>query len=261
MKGVHPAIRSTDRVLLWGGSLLDWQDPETLIAAVSRVCAHSRDDVKLFFMGVKHPNPQVAPMAVVERSRRLAESLGVAGTHVIFNDWVPYDERALYLMEADLGVSTHHAHLETRYAFRTRMLDYLWARLPIVCTEGDHFGDLVRARGLGRAVPPGDPDALAVAIAEMLDAEPARRAAREALGTVADAMTWDRVVEPLRQWCADPVFAADREHEVVAFRAHLSRKLQGVALAQAHRPATRREGRRRRGDEAVGPGARRHVGA
>ena len=27
MKGVHPAIRSTDRVLLWGGSLLDWQDP------------------------------------------------------------------------------------------------------------------------------------------------------------------------------------------------------------------------------------------
>ena len=63
---------------------------------------------------------------------------------MIFNDWVPYDERALYLMEADLGVSTHHAHLETRYAFRTRMLDYLWARLPIVCTEGDHFGDLVR---------------------------------------------------------------------------------------------------------------------
>ncbi|AMY11759.1 N-acetylglucosaminyl-diphospho-decaprenol L-rhamnosyltransferase [Luteitalea pratensis] len=221
MKGVHPGVRSTDRVLLWGGSLLDWQDPETLIAAVSQL-ARTRDDVKLFFMGVKHPNPQVAPMAVVERSRRLAESLGVAGSYVIFNDWVPYDERALYLMEADLGVSTHHAHLETRYAFRTRMLDYLWARLPIVCTEGDHFGDLVRARGLGRAVPPGDPDALAVAIAEMLDAEPMRRTARETLGTVADAMTWDRVVEPLRQWCADPMFAADREHEVVAFRAHLS---------------------------------------
>ena len=35
-------------------------------------------------------------------------------------------------------------------------------------------------------------------------------------------MTWDRVVEPLRAWCAYPTFAADREHEVVAFRAHLS---------------------------------------
>jgi GT2 family glycosyltransferase/glycosyltransferase involved in cell wall biosynthesis len=236
MKGVHPSIRTTDRVLLWGGSLLDWQDPETLIAAVARL-TRSRDDVKLFFMGVRHPNPQVKPMAVVERSRRLAESLGVAGSHVIFNDWVPYDERALYLTEADLGVSTHHSHLETRYAFRTRMLDYLWARLPIVCTEGDYFGDLVGTRGLGRAVPPGDPDALAAAIAEMLDVEGARAQARAALADVADTMTWERVVEPLRQWCADPAFAADREHEVVAFRAHLadsfkaSRWLKRTALS------------------------------
>ncbi|BCS34729.1 hypothetical protein TBR22_A39550 [Luteitalea sp. TBR-22] len=236
MKGVHPAIRETDRVLLWGGSLLDWQDPETLIAAVATL-ARTRDDVKLFFMGVKHPNPQVKPMAVVERSRRLAESLGVAGTHVIFNDWVPYEERALYLTEADLGVSTHHWHLETRYAFRTRMLDYLWARLPIVCSEGDHFGDLVRARGLGRAVPPGDAEALAGAIAEMLDAPAARDEARRALAQVADTLTWDHVVEPLRRWCAEPQFAADREQEVVAFRAHLnesfkaSRWLKRTALS------------------------------
>ena len=198
MKGVHPAIRSTDRVLLWGGSLLDWQDPETLIAAVARL-ARTRDDVKLFFMGVKHPNPQVAPMAVVERSRRLAESLGVAGSHVIFNDWVPYDERALYLMEADLGVSTHHAHLETRYAFRTRMLDYLWARLPIVCTEGDHFGDLVRARARA-AVPPGDAEALAVAIEECSTRMPRDASAQDALGRLGRETALEP--RPWRRWRA-----------------------------------------------------------
>lgn len=221
MKGVHPAIRPADKVLLWGGSLLDWQDPETLIEAVARL-ARVRDDVKLFFMGVRHPNPQVAPMAVVDRARRLADALGVSDTHVVFNDWVPYEERALYLTEADLGVSTHHAHLETRYAFRTRMLDYLWAGLPVVCTDGDHFGELVARRGLGRAVPPGDADALAGAIATLLDDEEARRVAREAIADVAGTLTWDRVVAPLRAWCADPAFAADRETEVVAFRAHLA---------------------------------------
>ncbi|MBA2354665.1 MAG: glycosyltransferase, partial [Acidobacteria bacterium] len=221
LKGVHPSIRATDRVLLWGGSLLDWQDPETLIAAVAQL-ARVRDDVKLFFLGVRHPNPQVAPMAVVERSRRLAASLGVGGSHVIFNDWVAYDERALYLLEADLGVSTHHAHLETRYAFRTRMLDYLWARLPIVCTDGDHFGELVRARGLGRAVPPGDPSVLAEAIAAMLDQSETRERTRQSLAAVADEMTWDRVADPLRAWCAAPAFAADREGEVLAFRARMA---------------------------------------
>ena len=221
LKGVHPAIGRDDRVLLWGGSLLDWQDPETLIAAIARL-VRVRDDVKLFFMGVKHPNPQVKPMAVVERSRKLAAALGVADTHVIFNDWVPYDERSLYLLEADLGVSTHHAHLETRYAFRTRMLDYLWARLPIVCTEGDHFGDLVRTRQLGRVVAPADPDALAMAIADLLDNEPAQAAARAALDQVAATMTWDQVVEPLRRWCTEPAFAADREQDVLAFRASMA---------------------------------------
>jgi hypothetical protein len=43
-----------------------------------------------------------------------------------------------------VGVSTHRDHLETRLSFRTRMLDYIWAGLPIVCTDGDHFASLVR---------------------------------------------------------------------------------------------------------------------
>ena len=96
-------------------------------------------------------------MAIVERARARARAAGLLDTHVIFNDWVPYEERAAYLREADIGVSTHRQHLETRYSFRTRMLDYLWAGLPIVCTEGDYFGDLVQREGLGRAVPPTTP--------------------------------------------------------------------------------------------------------
>ena len=150
-------------MLLWAGSLLDWQDPLTLIRAVATLAAR-RPDVKLFFMGTKHPNPLVAPMRVVEESRALARDLGVLDRHVFFNDWVPYEQRARYLAEADLGVSTHREHLETHFAFRTRMLDYVWAGLPIVCTRGDVFADLVAARGLGAAVPPGDVDALAQAI-------------------------------------------------------------------------------------------------
>ena len=55
-------------------------------------------------------------------------------------------------------------HLETRFSFRTRMLDYLWATLPIVCTRGDHFAELVEREGLGLTVPYGDPEALAAAI-------------------------------------------------------------------------------------------------
>jgi hypothetical protein len=39
------------------------------------------------------------------------------------------------LREADIGVSLHREDVETRYSFRTRVLDYLWAGLPIITTE------------------------------------------------------------------------------------------------------------------------------
>ena len=49
---------------------------------------------------------------------------------VHFNyDWVPYAERARFLLDADLGVSAHFDTVETRFAFRTRLLDYFWVHL------------------------------------------------------------------------------------------------------------------------------------
>ncbi|MFW8744926.1 hypothetical protein ACOI9R_32825, partial [Mesorhizobium japonicum] len=77
----------------------------------------------------------------------------------------------------DAGVSTHREQLETTLSFRTRMLDYLWAGLPMVVTEGDHFADLVDADGLGAVVPAGDVAALASAIEGVVYDGPARAAA------------------------------------------------------------------------------------
>jgi glycosyltransferase involved in cell wall biosynthesis len=222
MKGARPGIRAGDKVLFWGGSLLDWQDPLTLVRAIARI-AESRDDVKLFFAGVRHPNPQVAPMRMVEATRTLASKLGVLDRHVFLNDWIPYEQRAAYLEEADLGVSTHRLHLETHFSFRTRFVDYLWASLPVVCTEGDYFADLVRSRGLGLVVPPGDHVALADAILLLLDHGDFREQCRMALQEVRDEFRWSRVAEPLRRFAAAPRFAADHEPAVRQVRARLRR--------------------------------------
>ena len=220
LKGVRPGIAATDTVLLWGGSLLDWQDPVTLIEAVAAL-APRRPELKLVFMGTKHPNPLVKPMRAVAASRERAEALGVLDRHVFFNDWVPYTERARYLAEADLGVSTHREHLETHFAFRTRMLDYVWARLPIVCTDGDVFARLVRSEGLGAAVPPGDAAALAQAIDRLLADDAARAAARAALGRLGRELHWSRVVAPLARFLEAPASAADHAVGLARVRADL----------------------------------------
>jgi hypothetical protein len=220
LKGVRPGIAATDTVVLWGGSLLDWQDPVTLVEAVA-VLAPRRPDLRLVFMGTKHPNPLVAPMRAVGESRERARALGVLDRHVVFNDWVPYGERARWLTEADLGVSTHRDHLETHFAFRTRMLDYIWARLPIVCSDGDTFARIVRREGLGAVVPPGDAPALAAAIDRLLGDAAARAAARQALARVGRELQWSRVVAPLVRFLASPAHAADRAVGVARVRADL----------------------------------------
>lgn len=239
LKGVRPGIGANDHVLLWAGSILDWQDPQTLVRAVASI-AGRRPDVKLFFMGTRHPNPVVAPMRAVTESIDLARELGVLDTHVIFNDWVPYTERWQYLHEADLGLSTHREHLETRLSFRTRMLDYLWSGLPIVCTEGDVFAELVAKRGLGAVVPPGDVEALASAIERLIDDGDEHARCRTRLLEVAEEFRWQRVIAPLARFCAAPHVAADRVSTTVqraeqvtlthAFRVNRWLKRKAVAL-------------------------------
>lgn len=209
IKGAVTGIGADDKVIVWGGGIYNWFDPLTLVRAVDRL-RQRHPDVRLFFLGTKHPNPGVPDMRIAWETRQLADRLGLTGKHVFFNDgWVPYDERADYLLDADLGVSTHFAHVETAFSFRTRILDYLWAGLPIVATDGDTFGDLIRQRGLGRAVPEQDVDALETALEEMLYDDAAREAAVAAVRAVAPEFTWSRALLPLVQFSRFPRRAAD----------------------------------------------------
>lgn len=232
LKGVHPGIAVDDKLLLWSGGLYNWFDPLTLIRAVARVAA-SHPEVKLYFLGTKHPHPGVPEMKIVADSRALAVELGVADTNVFFNgSWVDYRERGNYLAEADLGVSTHHSHIETTFSFRTRILDYLWAELPMVVTEGDHFAELIVERGLGRAVPAGDVDALAEALKQMLFSPGELDRAQASIAKVRPEYEWGTVFAPLVGFVAEASYAADRVRSGEA-----RRDLPGANAKKRRRPA------------------------
>jgi len=203
VKGVVEGIREKDILLLWGGSILNWQDPLTLIKAM-KIISEKRDDVKLFFMGTEHPNPLVPRMDMVEKAKEMAEALGVKDRSVFFNAWVPYLERAGYLLEADLGICTHRHTLETRYAFRTRLLDCLWACLPMVVTRGDYFSDLIDREGLGRTVPAEDPGRLSEAILSLAGQRDALGICISKIKQVRQDYTWEKAAAPLLRFCRDP---------------------------------------------------------
>jgi len=184
LDGIGPA----DKVVLWAGGVYSWFDPLTLLHAVDRL-GRARPEVRLVFLGMCHPNPDVPEMGMAGQTRRLAGRLGLTGRQVFFNEtWVPYEQRQDWLLDADCGVTTHHEHVETTFAFRTRVLDYLWAGLPIVTTDGDLFAELVRTERLGVVVPAEDPEALAAALERVLYDDAFAAGCRERMATVAKAL-------------------------------------------------------------------------
>ncbi len=198
-----PGIDDESVLILWNGGIWNWLDPLTAIRAMVTV-AEREPRAKLVFMGVQSPVADVAKMRVVDDARSLAHDLGLLDRHVVFNNWVPYDERQNWLLQADLGVSLHLDSLESRFAYRTRMLDNLWCGLPMIATEGDVLSDLIQREQIGLTVPPGDHAAAACAMLAGLEPD-RQRLFRANLSRQAEHHTWERVAAPLLAWCRNPV--------------------------------------------------------
>jgi glycosyltransferase involved in cell wall biosynthesis len=182
------------RILLWGGGLWDWLDPLTVLRSLALL--RERDDRwRCAFIGTERPM-WGSGFKMSGRATTLARELGlVEGGAVEFIDWIPYADRGMPLLEADVAVCAHFKTMETRFAFRTRLLDAVWADLPIVCSTGDVLSEQVADRGLGETVVPEDTTAFAEAVATVVQNGKASYAG--ALRSAAEELRWSRVVRPL----------------------------------------------------------------
>ncbi|HUH07489.1 MAG TPA: glycosyltransferase [Egibacteraceae bacterium] len=209
IRGVIPGIGGGDFVVLWGGGIYDWFDPLSVIRAVDHVAAQ-RPDVRLVFFGAGHPNPDVPAMSMAVRARQLSDDLGLTGKHVFFLDeWVAYDQRGEYLLDADVGVSAAMDSLETTLSFRTRVLDYIWAGLPMVTTRGDTLSDLIQRKEAGVVVDVGDDAALAAALLRLRDESSFREQLAANCQSLRAGFAWERALDPLVRFALSPRRAPD----------------------------------------------------
>jgi glycosyltransferase involved in cell wall biosynthesis len=204
-----PQIEEGDPIILWGGGIYNWFDPLTLLHAIDRL-RHHVPRVRLVFMGLRHPNPAVPEMRTSLAARGCAEELGLVGVHVFFNEqWVSYEDRQAMLLDATLGVSTHHLHIETAFSYRTRILDYFWAGLPVVATRGDSLSTFIEDHELGVAVDAGDVGGLVSALSSLLTDPQLADRCRSNIRSCTAAMEWGAVLEPLVAFCRSPRRAPD----------------------------------------------------
>ncbi|WZL73644.1 glycosyltransferase [Clostridiaceae bacterium 35-E11] len=212
LKGVWPGIEKEDKVLIWGGGIWNWFDPITLIEAINLV-VKKRQDIKLFFMGIGHPNANI-DISVAEKAIELCKKYGLYDKNVFFNDWVPYEERQNYLLEADIGVSTYYDNLETRFSFRTRILDYLWCELPMILTKGDYMADLAKREQLGLCYEEKNYKELSEIIVQLVDEGDLYRECKKNINKEKNIYRWEKCIEPLLMFCEKPSVAEDKKNKV-----------------------------------------------
>lgn len=206
---VVEGIGAADYVLLWSGNVSDWYDPETAVRAVMQA-SRRIEGLRLVFIGANVRDERLGRTPTGLRVSKLAEQLDPAGRHVFFwDDWVPYEQRADWLLEADAAVIASPRTIEADLAVRARFLDYVWCALPLITTSGGTFADRVRRGGLGIVVEPGDVDAMTEAIVVMGDPS-VREHMRDRLRRSRPDHEWARALAPLLDFCDSPATAPDR---------------------------------------------------
>ncbi len=197
LRGALDDLGPQHHIILWSGGLWDWMDPQTLARAMPAVLT-AVPEARLVFLAGRHPGA-VDEMATPVVTRQLAADLGLLGRGIHFyDDWIPYERRADFLLEAAVMVSLHREHLETRYAaVRSRVLDHFWAGKASVLSAGDAAADLIIRHQAGEVVPIGDADAVAEALLRVLT-NPERRLQQERnAAALGQSLRWTKVVQPL----------------------------------------------------------------
>jgi hypothetical protein len=114
-----------DPVAFWSGGLWDWMDPAVAVRAAA-IAQQRLPRLRLALLaGLRPGDPTIRMTAASSEARATAGP----GVHFV-EEWVPYDERGAWLLDADVAVSAHKPSLEAELAFRSRLLDCLWASLP-----------------------------------------------------------------------------------------------------------------------------------
>lgn len=206
---VIPNIKEEDIIILWGGGIWNWLDPITAIKALWEI-TRSRKDIKLVFMGIKHPDPKLPEMKKCIEAIKLSRELDLYEKDVFFNEWAPYKLRQTFLLGSDVGLSIHHERIETEFSYRTRVMDYIWARLPVITTEGDSIAKMVKVENIGEVVKYEDTHQLARVMESIVTNKSLKEIYRKNLNKIAPGFYWENVTRPLVKYCVNSYYAVDK---------------------------------------------------
>ena len=199
-------VGKNKKILLFMGGLYSWYDYKTPILAMEKVIKKQKN-VVLVFVGALNPNIPELTKENYNNAKNLAKSLDLLDKSVFFIDWVNASDRASVYAESDLAIVTSQDTTESVISYRMRIIDYLQANLPIVCTRNDELSTFIEKQKLGETISIKNANELADKIITIFSRKSLISNYQKNIQSYIETeFNIDNTMEPLHNFCQKPEF-------------------------------------------------------
>jgi len=191
-------------VLLWGGGIWSWFDIPTLLRAFAHLSSRGHP-AALYFLAGANPSGLSSQDSPFQRAKGMASQMGLLDSSVFFHpSSVSPEQLPRYLGACRAGILSNPPRLEALLSWRTRLLDLLWAGKPAVVSGSDPLTERMVSEGAALAVPAGDHEALADAIARLCDDADLVRTCGGAAQRMGKSLGWSSTLSQVVGFWSDP---------------------------------------------------------
>ncbi|HPR63653.1 MAG TPA: hypothetical protein PK014_05470 [Thermoanaerobaculia bacterium] len=182
--------------LVFFGGVYDWYDTDTLLAVWRTLVREKRAHLVI----CRHPRADTTPQIRFETFLEGAKESGLLHDTIHVVDWIPYHDRVSAYRDCHTALSFHFQSFETTLSFRTRVLDFLWAGLPVLTSPGGGLEQVLFDLPGLRILKENTVSEGAEVLAEMIS-RPIEDAERKRISlAIRNRLSWDRVLAPLSDY-------------------------------------------------------------
>jgi len=203
-------IREDDFALLWCGGYNVWTDVDTLFNGLELAFA-ANEKIKFVSLGgcIKNHDDLTYPrfQEMIRHSQY--------NNRFILLGWRSYADALQAYSECDLGINIDKYHYEPVYGTRTRIVEMIQNRLPVITSLACELSYLLMHNDLALTFDTGNAPELASKIIEFSKKSRAERVAfaEKSYLFFCENFNYKKTTEPLRAWARNPIFAPDRGME------------------------------------------------
>lgn len=229
--------------LLWFGGIYPWFDLTNLLEAVKN--ANKTTPIELIMVGVKNPFNQHPDF--IKRYEEVMDYIKNNNMDEIVHitDWVKFEDRAEWYLGSDAVVLINNIGMENTLAWRTRLVDYVWADLPIVTNGGDPMSDILEANKAVYILPDLNAKTIEKEIIKISKDKETLKQVSVNLSKVRRLFYWDKVTENLSKLISKGYKPADAGllKEVEILNSPVLQNASGSRIVRAKNKARRITGK------------------